>query len=43
LRSIAHDEGLTVLCSLHQHDLARQYADRVVALDDLGFAGKLLS
>lgn len=43
LRSIAHDEGLTVLCSLHQHDLARQYADRVVALDELGFNGKLLS
>jgi phosphonate transport system ATP-binding protein len=35
LRSIAHDDGLTVLCSLHQHDLAREYADRVVALDDL--------
>ena len=35
LRSIAHDDGLTVLCSLHQHNLAREYADRVVALDDL--------
>lgn len=43
LRSIAHDDGLTVLCSLHQHDLARQYADRVVALDDLRFCGKMLS
>ncbi len=43
LRSIAHDEGLTVLCSLHQHDLARLYADRVVALDDLRFCGGTFS
>ena len=35
LRSIAHDDGLAVLCSLHQHDLAAEYADRVVAIDDL--------
>jgi phosphonate transport system ATP-binding protein len=34
LRSIAHDDGLTVLCSLHQHELAHEYADRVVSLDD---------
>jgi phosphonate transport system ATP-binding protein len=35
LRSVARDDGLTVLCSLHQHELAREYADRVVAIDDL--------
>jgi phosphonate transport system ATP-binding protein len=38
LRSLARDDGLTVLCSLHQHDLAREYADRVVAIEDLGGA-----
>lgn len=38
LRSLARDDGLTVLCSLHQHDLAREYADRVVAIEDLGSA-----
>lgn len=35
LRSVAHDDGLSVLCSLHQHELAREHADRVVAIDDL--------
>ncbi|MDU6672266.1 MAG: ATP-binding cassette domain-containing protein [Bradyrhizobium sp.] len=35
MRSIAHDDGLAVLCSLHQHDLAAEYADRVVAIGDL--------
>ncbi|MBA7477810.1 Phosphate-import ATP-binding protein PhnC [subsurface metagenome] len=35
LRSVAHDDGMTVLCSLHQHELAHEYADRVVAIDDL--------
>ena len=30
LRDLARERGLTVLCSLHQPDLARRYADRVV-------------
>ncbi len=34
LRRIARDEGIAVLCALHQVELARQYADRVVALRD---------
>lgn len=34
LRRIARDEGIAVVCALHQVDLARQYADRVVALRD---------
>jgi len=33
LREVARDHGLTVLCSLHQPDLAHRYADRVIALD----------
>lgn len=32
LRDIARDEGIAVLCALHQVDLARRFADRVVAL-----------
>ena len=32
LREVARDHGLTVLCSLHQPDLAHRYADRVIAL-----------
>ncbi|CAA9304767.1 MAG: Phosphonate ABC transporter ATP-binding protein [uncultured Microvirga sp.] len=32
LRDIARENGLTVLCSLHQPDLARGYADRVITL-----------
>jgi phosphonate transport system ATP-binding protein len=32
LRSIARERGIGVLCSLHQTDLARRYADRIVAL-----------
>lgn len=32
LREQAQDRGTTVLCSLHQLDLARLFADRVVAL-----------
>jgi len=32
LRTQAHAHGATVLCSLHQIDLARAYADRIVAL-----------
>lgn len=32
LRSQARERGATVLCSLHQLDLARTFADRVVAL-----------
>lgn len=34
LRSIAHEQGIAVLCSLHQTDLARRFADRVVAMKD---------
>ncbi|WP_368420023.1 phosphonate ABC transporter ATP-binding protein [Rhodovarius sp.] len=32
LRTIAREEGIAVLCALHQVDLARRFADRVVAL-----------
>ena len=32
LRSLAHDRGLAVLCTLHQPDLARHYADRVLTM-----------
>jgi len=32
LRTQARERGATVLCSLHQLDLARGYADRIVAL-----------
>ena len=34
LRRMAHDEGLAVLCVLHQVDLAFAYADRVVGMRD---------
>ena len=33
LRDLAHEEGLAVLCVLHQPDLAVAHADRIVALD----------
>ncbi len=32
LRRLAHEDGLAVLCVLHQPDLARRFADRVVGL-----------
>lgn len=32
LRSIAHEQGITVLCSLHQVEMAKQFADRIVGL-----------
>ncbi|MCY1516020.1 phosphonate ABC transporter, ATP-binding protein [compost metagenome] len=32
LRDQASERGATVLCSLHQVDLAREFADRIVAL-----------
>lgn len=32
LKSIADEQGIAVLCSLHQTDLALRYADRVVAM-----------
>lgn len=32
LRTICRDEGMSVVCSLHQVDLARAYADRVIGL-----------
>lgn len=34
LRNIAHHHGIAVLCSLHQVDLARQFADRLIGLRD---------
>jgi len=34
LRRLAHDEGLAVLCVLHQVDLAFDFADRVVGMRD---------
>jgi len=34
LRRLAHDDGLAVLCVLHQVDLAFDYADRVVGMRD---------
>ena len=33
LRSLAHDDGRTVLVSLHQVEYARRFCDRVIALD----------
>jgi phosphonate transport system ATP-binding protein len=39
LKSHAHSTGATVICSLHQPDLARQFADRIVGLD----AGRVVS
>ena len=32
LRGIARDQGIAVLCSLHQVDLAREFADRLVGM-----------
>ncbi len=32
LRNIARETGIAVVCALHQVDLARRYADRVIAL-----------
>lgn len=32
LRSIARDQGIAVLCSLHQVDLAREFADRLIGM-----------
>jgi phosphonate transport system ATP-binding protein len=34
LRDIAHEGGITVMCSLHQVDLVHGFADRVLALRD---------
>ncbi|MEO1131478.1 MAG: phosphonate ABC transporter ATP-binding protein [Cyanobacteria bacterium J06639_1] len=34
LRSLCHREGLTVLCSLHQVELALAYSDRILGLRD---------
>jgi phosphonate transport system ATP-binding protein len=39
LRDIAHDRGITVLCSLHQIDLVPGFADRVLSLR----AGRLVT
>ncbi|WP_318731871.1 MULTISPECIES: phosphonate ABC transporter ATP-binding protein [unclassified Roseofilum] len=38
LRSLCEQEGLTVLCNLHQVDLAQTYSDRILGLQ----AGKLV-
>ena len=32
LRDIAHTRGIAVLCSLHQVELARQFADRIIGM-----------
>lgn len=32
LRRVSHEDGLAVLCVLHQPDLARRYADRILGL-----------
>jgi phosphonate transport system ATP-binding protein len=34
LEQINHDDGVTVLCSLHFLDLVHRYADRVIALNE---------
>lgn len=34
LREVAHDEGIAVVCSLHQVDLVGSFADRVLGLRD---------
>lgn len=33
LRSIAKDRGCTILCCLHQVDLAKEFADRIVGIE----------
>lgn len=38
LRSLCQQEGLTVVCNLHQVELARQYSDRILGIR----AGKLV-
>jgi phosphonate transport system ATP-binding protein len=38
LRSLCAEEGLTVICNLHQVELARQYSDRILGIQ----AGKLV-
>ena len=32
LRRVAHDDGLGILCVLHQPELARRYADRILGM-----------
>ena len=39
LRDVARENRLTVLCSLHQHDLAARYADRSITLRDAWVVG----
>jgi phosphonate transport system ATP-binding protein len=34
LRRLAHEDGLGVLCVLHQPDLARRFADRILGMKD---------
>ncbi len=36
MRDIARQDGLTILCSLHQHELANRFADRVVTMTEHG-------
>ncbi len=34
LEQLNHEDGITILCSLHFLSLARTYADRIIALKD---------
>ena len=34
IEALNRDEGLTVICSLHDVDLVKRYATRIVALKD---------
>jgi ABC-type glutathione transport system ATPase component len=36
LREISRERGMTLLCSLHQPELAAALADRVIAFENLG-------
>jgi phosphonate transport system ATP-binding protein len=38
LRSLCAEEGLTLVCNLHQVELAKQYSDRILGIQ----AGKLV-
>jgi phosphonate transport system ATP-binding protein len=42
LRRVAHEDGIGVLCVLHQPELARRYADRLLGMKDgaIQFEGK---
>ena len=40
LREVSREQGITVLCSLHQPDLAAAFADRVIAFETLARASR---